>query len=303
MHGPSEELEASAVRDQRPAMTRAAFPERARPQRGLGTRWSYKKRAWVPKPRPPPRATPGPRGGSLLFIRATLPARSYTVPVLRGRRLLYTYQLSHASGDERRVILSGAAGVAAARRRRPVLQRRRRRAAAVATAATATAATATAATAVRAWARSGEGGRGGRRALLLATAAAGGDGGGGVGRPPPEGIIGQAGSRAGKTPARLPSCWPSSPRAPAAGAAFEGGVSRRIDGVPLREAADTDCVAASGISESPSVDPQHAAREGLCAAGVVIEACKATRGGGVGRPRVAGARGAGGGLASTPAGV
>ena len=30
---------------------------------------------------------PSPRGGSLLFIRATLPARSYTVPVLRGRRL------------------------------------------------------------------------------------------------------------------------------------------------------------------------------------------------------------------------
>ena len=52
---------------------------------------SDKERAWVPKPHPPPRATPAPRGGSLLFIRATLPARSYTAPVLRGRRLLYTY--------------------------------------------------------------------------------------------------------------------------------------------------------------------------------------------------------------------
>ena len=30
----------------------------------------------------------------------------------------------------------------------------------------------------------------------------GGDGGGGAGRPPPEGIVGQAGSRAGTTPAR-----------------------------------------------------------------------------------------------------
>jgi hypothetical protein len=45
--------------------------------------YEYKERAWVPKPHPPPRATPAPRGGSLLFIRATLPARSYTAPVLR----------------------------------------------------------------------------------------------------------------------------------------------------------------------------------------------------------------------------
>ena len=74
----------------------------------------------------------------------------------RAERRLRTYitHASHASGDERRVILSGAAGAAAARTRRAVLQRRRRRAAAVAaataaTAATATAATATAATAVR----------------------------------------------------------------------------------------------------------------------------------------------------------
>ena len=99
------------------------------------------------------------------------------------------------------------------------------------------------------WTRYDRGGKG-WRLLQAATAAgaAGGDGGGGAGRPPPEGIVGQAGSRAGKTPARLPSCWASSPRAPATEAAFEGGVSERIDGVPIREAADTDCVAASGIS-------------------------------------------------------
>ena len=51
------------------------------------------------------------------------------------------------------------------------------------------------------------GGQGGRWRLLLAAtaaAAAGGDGGGGVGRPPPEGIIGQAGSRVGMMPARAP---------------------------------------------------------------------------------------------------
>ena len=33
--------------------------------------YRYKERAWVRKPHPPPRATPAPRGGSLLFIRAT----------------------------------------------------------------------------------------------------------------------------------------------------------------------------------------------------------------------------------------
>ena len=118
---------------------------------------------------------------------------------------------------------------------------------------------------------------GGRCSWRQQTAAAGGDGGGDVGRPPPEGIVGQAGSRAGKTPARLPSCWPSSPRTPAAEAAFEGGVSERIDGVPIREAADTDCVAASGISQSSSVDPQHAAYGGLCAAGVVHGGERASR--------------------------
>ena len=56
------------------------------------------------------------------------------------------------------------------------------------------------------WTRYDRGGKG-WRLLQAATAAgaAGGDGGGGAGRPPPEGIVGQAGSRVGMTPARAPS--------------------------------------------------------------------------------------------------
>ena len=60
------------------------------------------------------------------------------------------------------------------------------------------------------WTRYDRGGKG-WRLLQAATAAgaAGGDGGGGAGRPPPEGIVGQAGSRVGMMPARAP-CWASS---------------------------------------------------------------------------------------------